>query len=226
MNVSNDVFSRHVESLESLRNIYWYSMKMLVKRVNLKHLSLSSTGLGRFHSTFNTEEVKKFSDVGNEWWNKESNHGTGPLHAMNACRVGYVRQCVANKLGRLDLPPMRQLAGLKVLDVGCGGGLLSEALARLGANVTSIDPSTVRLIVIDYKMFDCVSFTIIVITKETIQVARRHSALDPLTSSIDYRNCTIEDIRKNNETFDVICSLEVCILISLYIYKYIHRINL
>eukprot|EP01031_Cornospumella_fuschlensis_P029563 gene29563-35682_t len=81
---------------------------------------------------------------------------------------------------------LEQLKGLKILDVGCGGGLLSEALARLGAIVTSIDPS-----------------------ETNIAVAREHAACDPKTSTITYINTTVEEIARSEEKFDAVCSLEV-----------------
>ena len=87
---------------------------------------------------------------------------------MNPVRVGFVRSCVAEILHRKELFELQHLKDLKILDVGCGGGLLSESLARLGANVTSIDPSP-----------------------ENIGVAMWHSRLDPATSNINYRQSTI-----------------------------------
>ena len=80
----------------------------------------------------------------------------------------------------------RQLEGLRVLDVGCGGGLAAEALARLGASVTAIDPA-----------------------RENIEVAKLHSASDSTTSEIRYLNTTVESIVSSGEKFDVVCALEV-----------------
>jgi ubiquinone biosynthesis O-methyltransferase len=79
-----------------------------------------------------------------------------------------------------------QLKGLKILDVGCGGGILSEALARLGATVTSIDPSP-----------------------KNIEVASNHSKCDPLTASIKYKCATVEKVAASGEKFDAVCTLEV-----------------
>lgn len=105
---------------------------------------------------------------------------------MNPVRVQYIREELAEKYGRSTLFVGEQLKGLDILDVGCGGGLLSESLARLGANVTSIDPSP-----------------------ENIEVASWHAKLDPQTSTIDYQNTTVESMAQNEKKFDVVCSLEV-----------------
>ena len=105
--------------------------------------------------------------------------GAGPLHDINPVRVKYfVDQYCQNKLvvNTQVTEKESRLAfdGLKVLDVGCGGGLLSESLARLGASVTAIDPS-----------------------EENIYIAKEHAKLDPLTRNINYQQTTIEDIAIN-----------------------------
>jgi len=137
-------------------------------------------------SSVNRAEVAKFSKVGADWWRASSSKGTGPLHAMNPARVGFIRDRLAKELDRAHLPPLEQLRDVEILDVGCGGGLLSESLARLGARVTSIDPSP-----------------------ENIAVAERHSKLDPLTSSINYECSTVEAQQASGRSFDAVCSLEV-----------------
>lgn len=101
---------------------------------------------------------------------------------MNPVRVDFVRQSVAQALNRTHLFESQQLKGLNILDVGCGGGLLSESLARLGANMTSIDPSP-----------------------ENIRVASAHSKNDPLTATINYKQSTIGN---NADTVD--CILYIC----------------
>lgn len=145
-----------------------------------------SRGTIRFMSTVSEEEIRKFGAVGEDWWKSSSDTGTGPLHNMNPARIQFIREQVANTIGRQHLSPLEQLADLRILDVGCGGGLLAEPLARLGANVTAIDPST-----------------------ENIAIAKAHSARDPLTAHIDYRACTVEDLVAEKATFDVVVSLEV-----------------
>ena len=138
------------------------------------------------NGSVNYEEIKKFSAVGADWWSAESNRGTGPLHSMNPVRVDFIRQTLSQQLSLEAVTPNLQLKGLTILDVGCGGGILSEALSRLGATVTSVDPSS-----------------------DNIAVAARHSSNDPSTSSIRYRNTTVEEIAKSGEQFDAVCSLEV-----------------
>ena len=73
-------------------------------------------------------EVDKFRPLGDAWWDEDSRKGTGPLHAMNPVRISYIREHMG-------------VEGARVLDVGCGGGLAAESLARLGAHVTAVDPS-------------------------------------------------------------------------------------
>ena len=122
----------------------------------------------RFSSSVNPDEVNKFSAIGNQWWNVRSSGGSSPLHTMNPTRVNYIRQQLAAKYRREDIFPTSQLKDLKILDVGCGGGLLSESLSRLGANVKGIDPSAAN-----------------------VAVAKLHSSKDPLTSTIAYEQTTI-----------------------------------
>lgn len=109
---------------------------------------------------------------------------------MNPVRVSFVRKQLAEMHQRSHLRPLQQLKGLSILDVGCGGGLLSESLARLGATVTSIDPS-----------------------EENIAVAKAHSELSEATKGINYRVDRIEDlVQRSPESFDAVCALEVLLL--------------
>lgn len=140
----------------------------------------------RLVSTINNNEINKFRGIGKEWWNAESPLGTGPLHSMNPLRIEFIRKSLSERLGTSAMPVSDQIKGLRILDVGCGGGLASEALARLGAIVTAIDPSS-----------------------ENILVARDHCQYDPLTANIDYRQSTIEQLSEAGEKFDGIVCLEV-----------------
>jgi polyprenyldihydroxybenzoate methyltransferase/3-demethylubiquinol 3-O-methyltransferase len=97
----------------------------------------------RMQSTLNKEEVNKFKAISSEWWNPQ-----GPasgLHSMNGVRVPLVTNGLA-KLGKTQISD-RPLKGLRIVDVGCGGGILSEALARLGATVVGLDPCEENVIV-------------------------------------------------------------------------------
>lgn len=126
-------------------------------------------------------EISKFAAMAAEWW--DDSGPMAPLHALNPVRLGYLRDHVCAHFGRAprDLNP---LAGLTVLDAGCGAGLLSEPLARMGAAVTGIDA-----------------------TAETIRVARAHA--EDAGLEIDYRVAAVEDLRAEGRTFDLVVSMEV-----------------
>jgi 2-polyprenyl-6-hydroxyphenyl methylase/3-demethylubiquinone-9 3-methyltransferase len=131
--------------------------------------------------TIDDDEVAQFSRVSGQWWNER-----GPmaaLHKFNPLRLGYIRDRAAEHFGR-DAKKLGSLAGLRILDIGCGGGILSEPLARLGAAVVGADPSA-----------------------ENIAVAQRHAAQSGLT--IDYRCTTAETLAEAGETFDVVLAMEV-----------------
>ena len=131
-------------------------------------------------TTINKEEIQKFSKLAEEWWN--ANGKFKPLHDFNPIRLSYIiDKCSFHfKLNKKNEKP---LIGLKILDIGCGGGLISEPLSRLGANVTGIDAS--------YK---------------NIEVAKIHSKKNGL--KIRYLNTSPEK-KQVNEKFDVILNLEV-----------------
>ncbi len=116
-----------------------------------------------------------------EWWDPAGKFR--PLHKMNPIRVGYVRDALCTHFGR-DPAGARPLDGLRILDIGCGGGLLSEPLARLGATVVGVDAS-----------------------ERNIGVARAHAEEGDL--DIDYRHTTAEALADAGETFDAVVSLEV-----------------
>ncbi|RUS27407.1 S-adenosyl-L-methionine-dependent methyltransferase [Jimgerdemannia flammicorona] len=135
-------------------------------------------------STVNADEVRKFSVKSAEWWDP---HGEfAMLHLMNPARIAYVREMIAGKGNRNDLP----LEGMRVLDIGCGGGLLSESLVRLGAQVIGADASF-----------------------ENIQIAKLHARKDPALwiepGSLEYRNTTAEHLHANRVTFDLILAMEI-----------------
>ena len=126
-------------------------------------------------------EVARFSAIAAEWWDPRGKFA--PLHAMTPCRLAYAVDQIAAEHGR-DRSSLRPFAGLSVLDIGCGGGLMAEPMARLGAAVTGIDPSP-----------------------ETIGVAAAHAAGQGL--EIDYRAATADDIADTGVRFDAVLAMEV-----------------
>ena len=132
-------------------------------------------------STVDPAEVAKFEAMAAEWWNP--NGKFKPLHMLNPCRLDYITSQIASEFDR-DLTTSLPFKGLRILDIGCGGGLLSEPMARLGAEVVGADPAT-----------------------RNIPVAQMHSEQSGLT--IDYRLTTAEDLAAAGEKFDVVLNMEV-----------------
>lgn len=131
--------------------------------------------------TIDDDEVARFSRLAGQWWDPR-----GPmaaLHKFNPVRLGYIRDRAADHFGR-DPRRLDSLAGLRLLDIGCGGGILCEPLARLGAAVVGADPS-----------------------ESNIAVAQRHAAQSGL--AVDYRNTTAEALAQAGEIFDVVLAMEV-----------------
>jgi 2-polyprenyl-6-hydroxyphenyl methylase/3-demethylubiquinone-9 3-methyltransferase len=132
-------------------------------------------------STIDPEEVAKFEAMAAEWWNPAGPFK--PLHMLNPCRLDYMNAQIAAEFDR-DLDSHAPFSGLRMLDVGCGGGLLCEPLARLGADVVGVDAAG-----------------------GNIAVAEVHAAQSGL--AIDYRHATAEDLAAAGETFDVVLAMEV-----------------
>lgn len=131
------------------------------------------------------DEIEKFGSLAETWWDAAG--PMAPLHRLNPVRIAYVRdQASARLLGRRADPAARHpLAGLAVLDVGCGAGLASEPLARLGAAVTGIDPSP-----------------------EMVAAAARHAA-ETGTAGVAYEAATLGDVAASGRRFDLVLALEV-----------------
>lgn len=132
-------------------------------------------------ATVDPSEVERFERIARTWWDPQGAMKT--LHRFNPVRVGFIRDRAAARFDR-DPRGGRPLEGLKVLDVGCGGGLLCEPLARLGAKVTGIDPAPTN-----------------------IEVARLHAGKSGLP--VDYRRTTVEEVVAAGERFDVVLAMEV-----------------
>ncbi|WP_040650388.1 bifunctional 2-polyprenyl-6-hydroxyphenol methylase/3-demethylubiquinol 3-O-methyltransferase UbiG [Roseovarius sp. 217] len=132
-------------------------------------------------STIDPTEVAKFEAMAAEWW--DPNGKFKPLHMLNPCRLDYITAQIAAEFDR-DLRDKAPFAGLRLLDIGCGGGLLSEPMARLGATVVGADAAP-----------------------RNIPVAQVHAAQSGL--DIDYRHTTAEDLAAAGEQFDTVLNMEV-----------------
>jgi 2-polyprenyl-6-hydroxyphenyl methylase / 3-demethylubiquinone-9 3-methyltransferase len=132
-------------------------------------------------SSIDAAEVKRFAAMADDWWDPR-----GPmaaLHKLNPLRLGYIRDKAAERFGR-DTRKLDCLKGLRILDIGCGGGILSEPLARLGAEMVGADPS-----------------------EENIAAASAHAQESGV--AVDYRATTAEDLAAAAERFDVVLAMEV-----------------
>ncbi len=126
-------------------------------------------------------EVARFQALAKAWWDPTGKFR--PLHQIGPTRLTFVRDQLARHFGR-ETGGLRPLQGLSVLDVGCGGGLMSEPLARLGARVTGIDPG-----------------------EKNVAIARGHA--EPQGLAIDYRVATVEELAAAGERYDAVVCLEV-----------------
>lgn len=132
-------------------------------------------------TTVDPSEIAKFEAMAAEWW--DPNGKFKPLHMLNPCRLDYITTQITAEFDR-DLTAPKAFTGLRILDIGCGGGLLSEPMARLGADVVGADAA-----------------------ERNIPVAQVHAEQSGLT--IDYRHTTAEDMASAGEQFDVVLNMEV-----------------
>lgn len=142
---------------------------------------MTEDGMEAATQTIDPAEVAKFEAMAAEWW--DPNGKFKPLHMLNPCRLDYLVTQIAAQFGR-DLKAPRPFDGLRLLDIGCGGGLLSEPMARLGATVIGADAAG-----------------------GNIPVAKLHAEQSGLT--IDYRHCAAEDLAAAGERFDVVLAMEI-----------------
>lgn len=132
-------------------------------------------------TTIDQSEVDRFSAMAAEWWSPTGKFR--PLHKFNPVRLAYIRDQAAANFSR-DPRSARPLEGLRVLDIGCGGGLLSEPMARMGASVVGADPS-----------------------EKNIGIASTHAKASGV--SVDYRAVRAEELAEAGETFDIVLNMEV-----------------
>ncbi|KJE36102.1 3-demethylubiquinone-9 3-methyltransferase [Thalassospira sp. HJ] len=131
--------------------------------------------------TANADEIARFSAMSEKWW--DPNGVMKPLHKFNPVRLQILRDNICAHLGR-DPETIEPLKGIEIIDIGCGAGLLSEPLARMGTKMTSIDAS-----------------------ESNIEVAKIHAAQSGL--EIDYRCCTPEMLADEGKQFDIVLNMEV-----------------
>ncbi|HZQ12941.1 MAG TPA: bifunctional 2-polyprenyl-6-hydroxyphenol methylase/3-demethylubiquinol 3-O-methyltransferase UbiG [Pseudolabrys sp.] len=132
-------------------------------------------------STVDTAEVERFARHAADWWDPRG--PMAPLHKLNPVRLAYIRDRAAAQFGR-EPKALDCLKGLRMLDIGCGGGILSEPLARLGAQMVGVDPAA-----------------------ENIEAARAHAEEQGV--AVDYRAGTAEALAEAGERFDVVLAMEV-----------------
>lgn len=132
-------------------------------------------------TTIDPFEVERFSAMADEWWDPKGKFR--PLHKFNPTRLAYIKQQVCEHFGR-NINDPNAFKELRILDIGCGGGLLCEPMARLGADIVGADASNVN-----------------------IEIAKIHAAQSGLT--IDYRADTSENLQADGEKFDIILNMEV-----------------
>jgi len=131
-------------------------------------------------TTINKEEIQKFSKLADEWW--DVNGKFKPLHMFNPIRIEYITDKIKQHF-KINADNLNYLKGLNILDIGCGGGLISEPMARLGGRVTGIDAS-----------------------EKNIKVAKIHAKKNEL--KINYLNKSPEEL-ENKDKFDIILNLEI-----------------
>ncbi|MEN3931664.1 bifunctional 2-polyprenyl-6-hydroxyphenol methylase/3-demethylubiquinol 3-O-methyltransferase UbiG [Microvirga sp. W0021] len=132
-------------------------------------------------STVDPDEIARFAKLAETWWDPKG--PMKPLHKFNPLRIQYLRDAICTHFNR-DVKSAQPLDGLRIIDIGCGAGMLSEPLARLGATVVGIDPA-----------------------EKNVFIARAHAEGNGVT--VSYVAETIEDVVARGETFDIVLAMEV-----------------
>ncbi|KZT59029.1 ubiquinone biosynthesis O-methyltransferase [Calocera cornea HHB12733] len=148
---------------------------------------LSNNARASSNSTIDPAEIEHFSRLSAQWWDE---HGElKMLHKMNPPRVAWLKEKLVETAevdGERSLAPWKAMSGKRILDVGCGGGLLSESLARLGASVTGVDAAA-----------------------SNIAIAELHQSHDHSLQDLEYRHAAVEMLAAEGHQFDVLCAMEV-----------------
>lgn len=146
-----------------------------------KSTAMDKESLRPLGRTVDAAEIEKFAAMAEEWWDLEGKFK--PLHKFNPVRVGYIRDKLCAHFGR-DPMKIRPLEGLRILDIGCGGGLLCEPMARLGATIVGVDA-----------------------TERSVRIAETHA--DQMGLEVDYRFASAEQLVAQGEEFDAVLNMEV-----------------
>ena len=134
-----------------------------------------------FDNSIDEDEIKKFDRMADEWWDPYGKFK--PLHIMNPYRIDYIKEKISLYFDK-DINDLKLFENINFLDIGCGGGLISEAIARLGGNIKAIDAN-----------------------EKTIKIAKSH--LKKSNVSVDYAHASVDDIVDAKEAFDVVLALEI-----------------
>jgi 2-polyprenyl-6-hydroxyphenyl methylase/3-demethylubiquinone-9 3-methyltransferase len=132
-------------------------------------------------STLDPKEFAYYDKLANEWWDERGKFW--PLHRLNRVREAYLKQQICHHFDR-DATISSPLQGLSIIDIGCGGGILSESMAKLGATVTGID-----------------------VVPKSLQVARQHSQSQQL--KVEYIDCSAEEMVQSEQQYDIVLNMEV-----------------
>ncbi|KAK7300127.1 hypothetical protein RJT34_10962 [Clitoria ternatea] len=175
--------SNHVRNLNRIITIHRiFHNPLLNARSFFSDASLPQTHPSH-PSSLKDNELAKFASIADTWWDSEGPFK--PLHVMNPTRLTFIRSALCRHFKK-DPYSAKPFEGLKIVDVGCGGGILSEPLARLGATVTGVDA-----------------------VEKNIKIAQLHAGLDPATSTIEFCCTTAEKLVEEGRKFDAVMALEV-----------------